>query len=672
MNSRAAITAGAGPLWQRLANWLALLTLIALGMLAPGARAAIPAAGAGTLLLKSAPDAAALPALRQETSMHATVTGSVARVEVTQRFSNGGECWMEGLYVFPLPEGSAVDELTLKIGERTLVGEIRERAAAHAAYEQARREGRQASLIDQERPNMFATAVANIPPGAAVEVHIAYLEVIAYREGRYTLHLPLAITPRYTPATQASGSVLPQTPEAVSAAAQRVAISVDLAPGFALAEVRSHYHAVSESPLPGGERVRLASDSAPADRDFELTWTPQLAPDTQAAAFAERAGEDAYVLLTVTPPAFTSAPPPREVIFIIDTSGSMEGPSIEQARAALALGVERLSAADHFNIIRFSSDASQLFASSQPVTPASRAAAARFIGALTAGGGTEMRPALERAFATAPLAEALRQIVFITDGSVGNEDELVRLIHARIGAARLFTVGIGAAPNGYFMRAAATAGRGSYTFIGNRAEVQERMGALFAKLEQPALTDLALSWPGGAAAELAAPLPADVYAGDPLVVAARVPRLSTGLLTLSGTAGAHAWVRQLPLTVVSAQAGVGKLWARERIAELSAQRGLAGQDEATRQAIVGLALAHHLVSEFTSLVAVDVTPVRAAGAPLAAEQLPTSAPQGSYWASSTGFPRTASAAPLLILVGLSWLTLAVLLAGAARLRAPRP
>ena len=209
-----------------------------------------------------------------------------------------------------------------------------------------------------------------------------------------------------------------------------------------------------------------------------------------------------------------------------------------------------------------------------------------------------MRGALELAFASAPDPERLRQIVFITDGSVGNEDELVRMIQARSGSGRLFTVGIGAAPNAYFMHAAAAAGRGSYTFIGNRAQVQERMTDLFQKLEQPALTNLEVRWPGNVPAELAAALPADVYAGDPLVIAARLPQLPQGLLTLSGTSEGHPWMRQVPITAVSPQAGIAKFWARERIAALSQDDG-AAQDEATRQGIVTLALAHHLVSDFT-------------------------------------------------------------------------
>lgn len=657
--------------WETLTNWLALLALVALGVVgSPAHAAAIPEEHAGRLLLQSSAQAVPVEALRQLTRMHAIVTGSVARIEVTQTFSNQSADWVEGMYVFPLPTDSAVDELRMQVGERTIVGEIRAREAAHAAYEAARAAGRQASLVDQERPNMFTTRIANIAPGGAITVTLAYLDCIAYRDGRYTLSLPLSITPRYTPGLSAPGDEpagdAPGTPETVSAATQSVAIQVDLEPGFALASVQSLYHTVSETPTATGRRISFNAQEAPADRDFELSWKPQIAPDTQAAAFTERSGDEAFVLLMLTPPQMSTRQlGPREVIFIIDTSGSMEGPSIEQARAALRLGVARLQPTDRFNVIRFSDDATRLFRAPQPVTAANAAAAGRFIDALQANGGTEMRPALQLAFATEPGVGALRQIVFITDGSVGNEGELVKLIHERIGTGRLFTVGIGAAPNAYFMHAAAAAGRGSYTFIGNRAQVQERMTDLFRKLEQPALTDLQLQWPAGAAAELAAPLPGDLYAGDPLVIAARLSSLPQGLLTLSGTSEGHPWVRQVPLARVSSEAGIAKLWARERITELSAQRGSGADAAALKSAILNLALAHHLVSDFTSLVAIDVTALRPQETPYEHAQAPTAAPMGSYWANSTGFARTATPAPLLRLVGRFALALAALVAAAS-------
>ena len=630
----------------------------------------------GTLYLKSAPDSEAYEALRLATTMHAQVTGNVARVHVTQKFSNTGSDWVEGLYVFPLSADAAVDELLMSVGDRTIRGEIQEKAKAQTAYRQARSAGKQASIVDQERPNMFTTAVANIAPNSTVSIEITYLETIPYRDSRYTLRLPLAITPRYTPGADldpaaplaaANAAVAnattgaSATPERVTAARQNVDITVELAAGFSVGSISSQHHAVEVNDDVLGKRIHLNGRQIAADHDFELVWTPAVADDVEAAAFAEKVGDDTFALVVLTPPNTAGeAIQPREVTFIIDTSGSMQGPSIEQARTALQLGIDRLKPGDRFNIIRFASDYSSLFSGPEPVTASARLQAGQFILDLRADGGTEMRAPLERALSAAPKAEFLPQIVFITDGSVGNEAELVALIHARIGAARLFTVGIGAAPNSYFLQQAAAAGRGSYTFIAERDQVASRMQDLFLKLERPALVDLKVVWPDDLAADMAAPMPGDVYAGDPLVILARLPQSPSGSLTLSGRIRGRDWVHRVQIARVGEQSGLSKLWARERIADWSRRLQFGGDREQLRTSILDLALEHHLVSEFTSLVAIDDVVVRPPGSAGHVEQPPTSAPAGSYWAT-TGFAKTATPAGLLLDWGLLCITFGGLL-----------
>jgi Ca-activated chloride channel family protein len=676
-------------LLERSLNWLAVLVILALGIMWPPAFANTPDdlanVHAGSLLLRTS-DGTPVQALRQSTRIHAQVTGNVARVHVTQKFENASDEWVEGLYVFPLSAGAAVDELEMLVGERKIRGEIKRKAEARATYEQAKSEGRRASLVDQERPNMFTTSVANIAPHSSITVDIAYLDTVPFRDGRYTLNLPLAITPRYTPgmeldvgaplagdnarranviaeARALEGSPIASptaTPERVTPEMQTAQIEVELRPGFSLGTVRSVNHPAIMSMIMSGRRITLQGDRVPADRDFELVWTPAVVADTEAAAFAERVNDDAYVLVTLTPPEITASRSyPREVLFVIDTSGSMSGPSIDQAREALRLGVQRLAPGDTFNIIRFSSDASSLFDKPQPADERARALAARYIDGLVANGGTEMKLALDLAFATPPAAESLRQIVFVTDGSVSNEAELVKMIHDRIDGARLFTVGIGAAPNAYFMREAAAAGHGTYTFIPNVNEVGARMQDVFRKLENPALVDLQVAWPGGAQADLATDLPSDVYVGDPLVIVARVSKVPEGVLTLTGRGGGGVWTRQLKLNVVNEQSGIAKLWARERIGALSRQKNFGADAKEIEERIVDLALAHHLVSEFTSLVAVDVTPARPVDAVLNREQAPTPGPMGGAWSGTTGFAQTATPAPLLFVIGFVALMLAV-------------
>jgi Ca-activated chloride channel family protein len=630
----------------------------------------------GTLYLRRSAQEPATEALRLATRMQVQVTGNVARVHVQQEFSNTGEDWVEGLYVFPLSKDGAVDELLMRIGERTIRGEVQEKTKAQALYNDARAEGRRASIVEQARPNLFTSAVANIAPHTTATIEITYLETLPFRDGRYTLNLPLAITPRYAPgAPQDATAEMPAvtaailnaalgtsaTPEKVKAARQRVSIEIDLEPGFALGEVSSLHHAVETQNAPSGKRVLLRTDDAPADRDFELTWTQASNTEIAGAAFAEKiSGETFALLMLSTPQQMDEAVPAREVTFIIDTSGSMQGPSIEQARAALSMGIDRLKQSDRFNVIRFASDYSKLFSSPQPVTEKSRALASGFVAGLSANGGTEMRAPLETALSSPSDPELLQQIIFITDGSVGNETELIKLIHDRIGEKRLFTVGIGAAPNAYFLGEAAVAGRGSYTFIAERDQVGVRMRDLFAKLEHPALIDLKVQWPGEMNVDLAAPLPMDLYSGDPIVVLARMPQITSGEVVLSGLVRGVKWTQRLPLTNVGDASGLSKLWARERIGTLSRQMHFGGDGEPLKAAIVDLALKHHLVTDFTSLIAVDDEVVRSSGSPGHVEQAATSAPVGGAWAT-VGFAKTATSAEVWLCAGFVCLGLSLLL-----------
>jgi Ca-activated chloride channel family protein len=658
----------------------------------------------GGLWLKAALDEDPVAALSVGTEVRVRVTGHTARVEVTQRFSNPRDEWVEGLYVFPLPGEAAVDTMEMEVGERVIRGVIQPREEARETYERARSAGQRASLVEQERPNMFTTSVANIPPRGEVTVRIAYLAVSAWRDARYHLALPLAITPRFTPgpapgiapgmapgltpglASEASLDA-PATPEHVAPGLQTARIEIELNAGLPLAALESPSHAVfiEQEALPGGhERHRIVAPAAAMDRAFELSWTPVLAPDTQAAIHVEEFGGEQYALMLLAPPAgVDDQGPAREVIFIIDTSGSMGGPSIEQARAALALGVARLRAVDRFNIIEFNNEAHALFRAPLAVDASTRSTAQRYIARLNADGGTHMLPALELALGMPATPGLLRQVVFITDGSVSNETEVLALAERQLGDARLFAVGIGAAPNDWFMRELAAAGRGTHTFITDPAQVATRMVELFRKLERPALVDLELHWPPGMQPELATPLPRDLYAGDPLAVVARLgpgsgragtPAVAAGMVpgsvTLLGYANGGAWSRQAPLQQLQGEAGIARLWARERIAELSRRKRLAGGGatsgrlarERIDAEIEALAMGYGLVSERTSLVAVDVTPARPADAVARMEQAPTMAPAGSLWARSAGFAQTATPAALLGWLGSLALAVALWLA----------
>src|SRR5262249_13113939 len=360
---------------------------------------------------------------------------------------------------------------------------------------EAKASGRKASLLTEERPNIFTAAVANIGPYEPVEIAIEYQDTVPYDGAEFALRFPLVVAPRYAgsdagecegdppiPIESNEGAALNAATGLEAGATNPVHLSVELDPGFPLKWLYSPTHPIATQPI--GELVQLvtlADDEVPADRDFVLRWAPATGRAPAATLLAESSGERLYALLMVMPPASTDAEYhiPREMIFIINTSGSMEGPSIAQAKMALLIALDQLQAHDRFNVIQFNSVTEQLFPHSVPADAGHVERARDFVESLQATGGTEMQPALAAALADGAAPGAVRQIVFMTDGAVSNEAALFEYIEQHLGESRLFTVGIGSAPNAFFMRKAAQFGRGTFTYVGSPSEVSTRMDELF-------------------------------------------------------------------------------------------------------------------------------------------------------------------------------------------------
>jgi Ca-activated chloride channel homolog len=695
MTKRAVVvegTGGEGPVtWKGVAKdfatfigW-ALVVAVAVGVLLIGASAAFPApletgcaaperVTSGSFLMRRATGEpwAEAPTLSTEVSFQ--VAGVVARASVRQRFRNATDGWVEGVYVFPLPESAAVDHLLMKVGERTIEGQIREREQAKAEYKQARDEGRKASLVEQERPNIFTTSVANLGPGEDLVVEIEFQQTLAFDEGEVRLRFPLVVGPRYIPgqailegieglgwsldttAVPDASRVTPPVLPPGGARRNPVAIDVELDAGFPVQELLSRYHAiVSEDRGEGRYHVRLRDSLAPADRDFDLAWRPQPGTMPRGALFREERDGATYALVTLFPPVGSqveTARLPREVVFVIDTSGSMQGLSLRQARVALLLAISRLRSADRFNVIRFSDHTEALWESTRPATAENRRAARGWVARLAANGGTEMAGAIEAALVGSDDPGLVRQVVFLTDGSVGNEDQLFGIIRARLGDTRLFTVGIGSAPNGHFMTKAAESGHGTFTYVGDVREVEQKMGRLFAILESPVLTRIEMTWPAGADVETWPARVPDLYLGEPVVVSARI-RGELDQVAVTGRRGAEAWTTALAVADGGCGPGAAVLWARRKIEALLDSEHEGADREEVRRGVVAVGLEHHLVTKHTSLVAVDVTPSRPGDASLSSGAIPTNLPHGWRYGGVFGeLPQTATTASQDALLGL--------------------
>ena len=517
---------------RRLAVGLSILFLLSVAALAAFTRARATEGGepggefgAGTLVLHPRGGGADLPAVRLGTHYEVRVSGRIARTRVVQAFRNTGRQWAAATYLYPLPEDAAVDSLRMVVGQRVIVGEIRRRAEAAEMYERAKAAGQRAALVEEQRPNMFTNRVANIGPGETVLIEIEYQAPLTVRGGEYSLRLPLVVGPRYVPPASLGSAVAVADARAVTAPLAHpsagplnpVSILVRLQPGFPIANLDSPYHRIAaETDAGGGRLIRLADGDVPANRDFELRWR-SAAADGAVGLFRERVGGQDYLMAMLTPPVDDRRRPvpPREMIFVIDNSGSMAGESMEQARASLLHGLRTLRPADRFNVIRFDDTMTRLFEAPVAATPDQVDLALRYADSLEAQGGTEMLPALRAALVDPTPADGrVRQLIFMTDGSISNEAEMLEAIGRSRGRSRVFMIGIGSAPNSLLMSRMAEVGRGSFIHIGATDEVNARMTELLDRLTRPAVTDLEVRI-AGANAEITPQQLPDLYAGEP-------------------------------------------------------------------------------------------------------------------------------------------------------------
>ena len=675
--------------FKRQSSWRWLAPALLAILVAPGWAGAVPVTRyddlrpsqmqSGTLLMRM--QAGYRIATRMNTDIELRVSGLVARVSVRQKYLNDGPEWVEGIYVFPLPDDAAVDRLRMHIGERFIEGEIREKEQARKAYEQAKIEGKKAGLVEQQRANLFTSAVANIGPGEEIIIEIEYLQNVRYDEGTFSLRFPLTLTPRFIPGaplpsrkgsgwapdtTRVSDASLITPPLVIESEDHKVTLSAHIDAGMSLEIIASRYHPIDVQESGDGYTVSLKNKTAPLDHDLELLWRPVPNDAPRAMVFSETLKDDPYILLMLLPPnesVSSAVVMPRELIFVIDTSGSMHGTSIDQAKRALTLALDGLKPTDRFNIIQFNSITHSIFPQSVSANAARVRIAKSYVRSLKANGGTNMRPALEKALRAASTETHLRQIIFITDGSVGNERELYKLIERDLAQARLFTVGIGSAPNGWFMRKAAEAGRGTYSYISALHEIDEKMERLIRKLERPQITDIEVQWPDALAPISYPKTIPDLYASEPIIVKARLantPQVGD-FVKISGNSTGGRWGRELSLSDTGNSAGVAALWARARIEKLLDDERRGTDPAETRAAVLATALEHSLVSKFTSLVAIDKTPVRPQSANLDKEQVPNLLPYGQSQQAIFGFPATATNAPLHRLTGIACLLAALLL-----------
>jgi Ca-activated chloride channel family protein len=616
-----------------------------------------------------------LPGL--ETRVQINIEGMVASTTVEQVFSNTSEEPIEAVYVFPLPQNAAVNDMKMLINDRLIQGVIKEKAEARETYEKAKAEGRRAGLTEQERPNIFTNTAANIMPGDTIIVRLQFIDKLTYEEGTFRLRFPMVVAPRFIPGYEIKGysgsgwaydtDIVPDashiTPPVVPPGMRSgslLSLQVNINAGIPLSSINSISHDTRIIQInENAYRIDLKKNKVIPNKDFVLQYSIKSGKELKAALFTAEKEDDTYFMLMAVPPVNTGkdASIKKEIIFVLDISGSMSGASIKQAGAGLINALGLLSQNDYFNIIAFN-DRYETFAPfSVQASAAGIMSGINYVNSLNAGGGTQARPALEHALRMPHQPDALKMIVFLTDGSVGNEDQLIALVNRDIGNSRLFTVGIGSAPNGFLLEKVSRFGRGTFTFISTISEVQKKINELFAKIENPVLMDLKLDI--SQKAEIF-PYPiADLFAGQPLIVFGKTDTLSETSTKLSGRTPDGIFALNIPLDRNSAtkEPAIPTLWARNKIAGLMDEYRLG--DEKVKREIIDLAIHHKLITKFTSFVAVEHKIINPKGK-ARLSTIPVELPEG--WEYEKVFeneglvklaylPQTASDAPLIALAG---------------------
>ena len=588
-------------------------------------------AEAGSMIFKFA-DSPSIMQTALDTKVRMDITGVINRVTVEQFFTNPSNEWVEGVYVFPLPEDSAVDHLTMFVNERIIEGQIKEREEAKKTYEKAKSEGKSVSLVEQQRPNIFTTSVANIAPGATIGIAIQYQQAVLIDNDIFSIRFPMVVGDRYIPGTMVATpvnalGVVPNTHQVKDAskitppsdrrADLPITININLKAGFEVASLDSSYHKIVVNQSDELTKQISLDQNYQADRDFELTWSADKSLSPELALFTQQKDDHYYLMLMATPPkddVFKRTNTPREVIFIIDSSGSMAGGAMSQAKRALNRAIARLKPTDRFNIIDFDDGFRPLFKGAVPAIERNKQNGKYFVNGLKADGGTEALDAIEYGLGSrdSNSENYLRQVIFLTDGQVGDEDEIFRTVKWKIENDRFFSIGIGSAPNSFLLTKLAELGRGTFTYIGSTQEVGQKMHDLFEKLESPALTDIEVDFPPEVNAELALGTISDLYAGETITAVYKVNVLPDNLI-ISGNGVDGVFSKNITINSSNNTKGLDVLWGRrkiDRLKDIYNNQFKKKSRDLVKQDIVTLALQHHLVSDFTSLVAVDVTPTR--------------------------------------------------------------
>jgi len=572
----------------------------------------------------------------KHTDVKAEISGFISRVVVTQQFQNPFKEKIEAVYTLPLPQNAAVDDMTMIVGERIVRGKILAREEAHVVYEAAKSSGKVAALLDQQRPNIFTQFVANILPGEQVKITISYVETLSYVNGAYEFVFPMVVGPRYIPRSVSDASrITPKVLPSGTRSGHDISLEVTLDAGLIIDNLSSKTHLVDiQRPDSRSARVRLKENSTIPNKDFILRYdvATQAIQDAVLTHRSERGGF--FTMILQPPERITVADvTPKELVFVLDTSGSMQGFPIEKAKETMKLALDSLNPSDTFNLITFAGDTSILFPEPVPATNANLQKARAFLASRNGAGGTEMMKAIEAALKPSDDQSHVRIVCFMTDGYVGNEMEIIGEVQKHPNA-RVFAFGIGQGVNRFLLDKMAEAGRGEVEYVGLNDDGSAAARRFHERVRNPLLTDISIDWSGLPVADVYPQRMPDLFSAKPVVVTGRFTAPGRATIRLKGKMAGNDFVREIPVEFPETMAShdvLASLWARARVDDLMGQdfQGLQSGNmrEDLKDTITQLGIEYRLMTQFTSFVAVEEMVVTDGGQPRRIE-VPVESPEG--------------------------------------------
>lgn len=565
----------------------------------------------------------------KQTNVQAEISGFLSRVKVTQEFENNFAEKIEAVYVFPLPNNAAVDDLTMRIGERVVRGKIMKREEAREVYEAAKSNGQVASLLDQERTNIFTQSVANILPGEKILIEISYVETLKYDGGSYEFVFPMVVGPRYNPSSVGDASkIKPLIAEA--RAGHDISISVNLDAGVPIDSLVSKSHEIESQMLSASNySVRLKNEKTIPNKDFTLKYDV-TGKRIEDAILTHRSEKGGYFTLILQPPDNPRVEDvtPKEIVFVLDTSGSMSGFPIEKAKESMKMALDGLNPQDTFNLITFAGDTHILFEKPVAANAENLKMAQDFLQSRKGSGGTEMMKAIRAALAPTDSQQHLRIVCFMTDGYIGNEGEILSEIQKHPNA-RIFSFGIGSSVNRMLLDKMAEEGKGEVEYVSLKDDGTAAAKRFHERVRSPLLTDISLDFGDLQIADVYPQKINDLFSAKPVVVHGRYTKGGNGTIKLKGKSFGREVVREIAVNFPENEPRhdvLATLWARTRIDDLTKQDYQNTKPE-IREQITNLGIEYRLLTQFTSFVAVEERVVTDGGQPRKIE-VPVELPDG--------------------------------------------